>query len=213
MTTQPVKNLVHLSVAAFLDRLGERASVPGRGAVAALAGASACAVARGVIARSREERQDSDSQARLAELGAQLERAERMLRDLVDEDAAACERLAGAERSAADGTADPDEPQRALLTATAVCLETAAVGSAALAVLNELGALAVPSQRNHVAVAAVLAEAGVRAAAHAARASAAGLTHPDQRRQHLARIHELVAKATESTRAIEAALLPELGGT
>jgi formiminotetrahydrofolate cyclodeaminase len=209
MTNQPGKNLLTLSVAAFLDRLGERVSAPGGGAVAALAGASACAVARSVIARSCEERQDSDSRTRLSKLGAQLERAECMLRNLVDEDAAACERLTGAERSAADGTADSDEPQRALLTAAAVRLETAAVGSAALAVLSELGSLAVPSQRDHVAVAAVLAEAAVRAAAHKARASAAGLADSDQRRQHLARIHELVTKATESARAIEAALPPD----
>jgi formiminotetrahydrofolate cyclodeaminase len=196
-----------LSVNEFLDRMAARAPTPGGGAAAALAGALASAVGRMVAAYSAGKQADPTGESHVARLCEELERADRVLRGLVGEDAAAYEQLSRATRASQADPKRTEEMRHALTIALTVPLEIAAVASGAAGVLKELRPLANRHLLADLGVAIVLAEACVQAAAYCVRVNAAQMPEEAQRRHVLREIAGIVRHASETRRVIEA-LLP-----
>ncbi|RME38220.1 MAG: hypothetical protein D6788_07885 [Planctomycetota bacterium] len=128
-----VNDLASLPFDTLLDRLADRSPTPGGGAAAAATGALAAALARMVTAYSI--RQDTEPAARreLEELLVRLRRIDALLRALMTEDARAYASLRQAARAAEKKEA---AYQEALLTASAVPTEMAALLSEMLASLD-----------------------------------------------------------------------------
>jgi glutamate formiminotransferase/formiminotetrahydrofolate cyclodeaminase len=148
----------------FLDAVAARQPTPGGGSVAAAAGALAAAMARMVAAYSPGGGAGADAVAAVRGAAEELAEADRMLRRLVNEDAAAYQFYANARKSAAAG-----ERERATALALAVPMETVAVGCAVLRTLDRCKEAWNRNLISDLGVAAVLAEACVRAAAYNVR--------------------------------------------
>lgn len=198
--------LLNTPVTEFLDRLADRAPAPGGGAAAALAGALASATARMVGAYSVDKQPDPGRREQVSRLCAELARADAMLRRLVDEDAAAYERLSKATRAARDDPSRADRTRQALAIALAVPLEIAAVASNAIAIMRDIQPLANKHLLSDLGVAAVLADACVQAAAYSVRVNAAQLSESSRRGEALDQIAGIVGRTFLARRAIETAL-------
>jgi len=198
------------SVNTFLDRLATRNPTPGGGAAAALAGALASAVGRMVGAYSVGKQADPTGESHVARLCEELERADRVLRRLVGEDAAAYEQLSRATRASQEDPKRTEEMRHAMTIALTVPLEIAAVASGAATVLKELRPLANRHLLADLGVAIVLAEACVLAAACCVRVNAAQVSEEVQRRQVLHEIAGIIRHTAETRREIEASLPREL---
>ena len=155
----PHTPLATLPVGDFLARLASRTPAPGGGAVAALTGAHAAALAEMVLAFS-------DQTPAIEDVSHALSNARKLFLALADEDAAA---YAEYTRLRKLDKADPERAER-LPAAKAACLGAPrAVLAAATDLLRTLETL--PGRTNaylasDLAVAAVLAEACAAAAAH-----------------------------------------------
>ena len=198
--------LLSTPVTAFLDRLADRAPAPGGGAAAALAGALASATARMVGAYSVDKQPDPAPREHVSRLCAELARADAMLRRLVDEDAAAYQRLSSANRAARDDPSRADQTRQALAIALAVPLEIAAVASNAIAIMRDLQPLANKHLLSDLGVAAVLADACVQAAAYSVRVNATQLGDTSARAEALGQIADIVGRTSLSRHAIETTL-------
>ncbi len=206
MTPKPTP-LLEETVNTFLDRLADRTPTPGGGAVAALAGALAAAMARMVGAYSINKRTAPDQQQQITALCDELAIADRMLRRLVHEDAAAYEQLAQARRAARAPSDDVDRALRdAIAVALAVPVEIAALAASALDVIKRLVPLASPYLLSDLGVAAVTADACVHAAAYSARVNAAELTDESERTSVHRQVTDITRRANATRGAIEAAL-------
>ncbi|UCG16058.1 MAG: cyclodeaminase/cyclohydrolase family protein [Phycisphaerales bacterium] len=198
--------LLKTPVSEFLDRLADRAPAPGGGAAAALAGALASATARMVGAYSVDKQPDPHRREQVARLCAELARADAMLRRLVDEDAAAYERLSKATRAARDDPSREDPTRQALAIALAVPLEIAAVASNAIAIMRDIQPLANKHLLSDLGVAAMLADACVQAAAYSVRVNAAQLGDNARRDEVLAEMEGIVGRTSAAHRTIETTL-------
>ncbi|MBN1514691.1 MAG: cyclodeaminase/cyclohydrolase family protein [Phycisphaerae bacterium] len=195
-----------LNLTAFLDGLADRTPTPGGGSAAALAGALAAALARMVGAYSVGRKPDGEHSETLQSLCDQLAQADGMLRRLMDEDAAAYEALSAAQRAKRQGHDEPSAREQAVGVALAVPLETAAVAGSALTVMQQLLARANPHLLSDLGVAAVLADACVRAAAYSVRVNAPLLENAAQRREILEQVADVLRRAAATTSAIESGL-------
>ena len=149
---------------AFLDAVAAREPTPGGGSVAAAAGALAASMARMVAAYSPARDADANAFAAIRAASAELAEADRMLRGLVNEDAAAYQSYVEARKSG-----DADERKRATALALAVPMEVAAVACSVLRTLDRCKDACNRNLVSDLGVAAVLAEACVRAAAYNVR--------------------------------------------
>lgn len=152
------------SLSPFLDAVAARQPTPGGGSVAAAAGALAGAMARMVAAYSPVKQAPPDTLAAVQRAQAELAEADRMLRQLIAEDAAAYQAFTDA-RASADASA---QTQAAAL-ALAVPMEIAAVSGSVLRVLNDYKSSWNLRLVSDLGVAGVLAEAAVRAATYNVR--------------------------------------------
>lgn len=159
-------------MADFLDRLAAKTPTPGGGGAAAITGAIGCALARMVAAYSVGKAGDAAAEAQLAHSLASLERADQMLRRLVDEDAAAYTELTAARRAARADAAQQTAYQAAVRIAATVPLETAAIASAVIETIDSIKACANPHLMSDLAAAAEIVRAAARAAACTVRANA-----------------------------------------
>jgi len=172
--------LFDASVAEFLDRLASDAPTPGGGAAAALVGAISAALGQMACALTLGKPKFAEREAEVQPLASRLRRAALMLRELVEEDAAAYEALSQALKL------DRNHPDRAARVARAaelaagVPLETVAVTRQVLADLRRLTDLANPSLRCDLQAALHLAGAAMQAAAENVRANLP-LLPPEQR--------------------------------
>lgn len=190
----------------FLDDVAARRPTPGGGAVAAAAGALACAMARMVAEYSPGKGADAGAKKTVAALTEPLGRADRMVRRLIVEDAAAYSALKeAAKRFKADPSTKADH-EGALAVAISVPLEIAAVGCEALDIMKRL----VPSANRYLlgdlGIATVLAEASVRAAAYMVRVNAGSLGDADRTGQADRQIDRLLERSLETCADIEVAL-------
>ena len=189
-------DLLGQPVHAFLDGVAEREPTPGGGSVAAAAGALAIALARMVAAYSDGKCTDRDDPTKADQVADQLAHADRMLRRLVNEDAAAYRSYTAARKSS-----DPAEQARATGVAIAVPLETAAVACSALAVLDRFKETSNRNLVSDLGIAAVLAEASVRAAAYNIRINLRDADQADPKgevREEMEHLLEHARRARES---------------
>ncbi len=162
--------VLNLSLKEFMDSLADPTPTPGGGGVAALAGALGCAMARMVAAYARKR------EPAVAPLAEKLGRADLILRRLLAEDIAAYQDLTEATRAAKADPSSADERVAALVTATMVPLEMAAVAVTALATMDELKGSASKWLISDLGVAAEVALAGVRAAGYSVRVNVREMT-------------------------------------
>lgn len=158
-------SLVSLSIDDFLDRLASDAPTPGGGAVAALTGALAAALGRMACALTAGKTKFADVEPQVNQIASRLNRATLMLKQLIDEDAAAYAELSAAFKI---DRGDPQRQERvaqAAGVAAAVPLETVAFSRQVLGDLRRLEPIGNPNLRSDVEAAIHLAQAAMHAAA------------------------------------------------
>ncbi len=179
----------------FLGALASRTPTPGGGAAAGACGAIACALAEMVAAYSVAKPavgggQTSAASASTASastagggsppdpaqaIQARLAVCRRMLRQLMDEDAAAYEAMTAARREAKADASFKPAYESAALAATRVPMEIMAASATSLALMDELKDRASRFLLSDLGAAAAMALAAARAADYSVRVNLPGL--------------------------------------
>ena len=157
-------SLLKSSVEDFLKRLGSDVPTPGGGSVAALTGALAASLGCMAAALTVGREKFASVEPQVQQISARLNRAALLLKQLVDEDAAAYAELSQAfkrDKAAADRKRRMAE---AASLAAAVPLETVAVSRQVLGDLRRLEPIANPNLRSDVEVGIHLARAAMQSA-------------------------------------------------
>lgn len=162
MSEQP---LATMTIGDFLDRLASDDPTPGGGAVAALGGALAAGLGCMAAALTTGKPRFADVQEQVREITGRLQRAQRMLTAMMDEDAAAYRALSDAMKRS------KDDPQRlaavaaAAQVAAAVPLQIVAIARKVRLDLARLVTIANPNLRSDVEVALHMARMAMHGAA------------------------------------------------
>ena len=159
-------DLAEMNMELFLDELADRTPTPGGGGATALVVALACALARMVAAYSIGKKTDPSNRARIEAVMLQFQRADQLARALITRDAEAYKAMTEAARAAKTDPSARAAWQDAVLTATAVPMEVAAIASNALAAMEEIKAIASRWLLSDLGVAAVVADAASSAASY-----------------------------------------------
>ncbi len=203
---------------AFLDGVAQRRPTPGGGGVTAATGALACAMARMVAVYSPSKDAAPEAHDGVTRLSEQLTRADQLLRESIDEDARAYVALTEAAKRAGEhdcaalrhGTRQDPVPkldhETALGVAIAVPLQVAALAAEALSVMQRLIPVANRHLLSDLGVAAVLADATVRAASYMVRVNTASLSDAHAKREPEREIEHLIARSGKTLAGIEAEL-------
>ncbi|MFM9994879.1 MAG: cyclodeaminase/cyclohydrolase family protein [Phycisphaerales bacterium] len=159
-----MSNLARMSFGDLLDAIGSKTPAPGGGAVAGATGALAAALARMVVAYSLGKKSLAAHQAALQHADDALVRVRAVLLELADEDAAAY-----AEVNALTKLPETDPRRARELPAAAersvqVPMAALAACSNLLRLLEDAGPKTNPHLKSDWAIAAILADAGARAA-------------------------------------------------
>ncbi|MFH0982831.1 MAG: cyclodeaminase/cyclohydrolase family protein [Planctomycetota bacterium] len=178
---------------AFLNAVAAREATPGGGSVAAAAGALAVALARMVTAYSAAKVSGAEDTDPVRQDADRLAHADRMLRQLVNEDAAAYRAYTTARKSG-----EPAELARARAVAIAVPLEVAAVAGAALGIMDQFKELSNRNLISDLGVAAVLTEACVRAAAYNVRVNLRDAPQADPKGEVPHELERLLERARQA---------------
>jgi formiminotetrahydrofolate cyclodeaminase len=193
----------------FLDRLAAKMPTPGAGGAAALAGAVGCALARMVTVYSAGKSQvgrgrlpDTEAEQKLAATLSVLERADQMLRQLVDEDAAAYTQLVAARRAAKQDTGKQVEYQESVRLAATVPLEIAAVASTGLEALDTVKSLTSKYFHSDLGAATAIMHAAAHAAAWSVRVNLPEISDPAQRNQIGEQLRGVLAHAEQHAASV-----------
>ncbi len=155
--------IVNQTLGEFLDSVASKTPTPGGGAVAAAVGALSAALAGMVVAYSVGKKSLSEHQSKLTEAVAVLARARGLMLELVEED----ERAYGAVNELLklpEGDARRvEELPQAAAAATQAPLAVMAAGCDLLRLFGRLAPITNRQLRSDLGIAAVLAEATVRA--------------------------------------------------
>lgn len=157
--------LSSLSVQEFLSRLGSKSPTPGGGAVAPVVGALAGALGQMVIAYSVGKKSLAEHEDELRDAGERLARARVALLDLGEADAAAYGALNGAfslDKGDSSRAARIAEGARGAIIPPQA---TMAMGVDLLRLFERLGEITNKQLASDLRIAAILAEATVRASA------------------------------------------------
>ena len=187
----------------FLDSLAARTPTPGGGSVTAAAGALSCAMARMVAAYSVRKKTESAVREQIESAAERLEEADRLLRNLMVQDAEAYEHMTAAAKVAKENASAKAAHQEAVLAAISVPVEMAALASDVLVVMDEFKAAASPYLLSDLGVAAVLAEATARAAWFSVRVNVCELTDDRTPVKVMADIDQVVARCAPLRQSIE----------
>lgn len=217
------------SITEFLDHLGDRSPTPGGGAACAIAGATACSLARMVAEYSVGKSTEPEAAERVRRLIQMFDRGSAMLRHLADEDVAAYEAMSAARKNrrsanapssaaptagtevavARSGGSNADAEaawNQAVTSAIAVPLDIAATAATAAASMVEL----VHDLNTHLAddlfIAVELAHAVVRGAARLVSGNIAELRDPAERERVSRQLEDLVRHVETRSAAALAAL-------
>ncbi len=163
--------LIRLTVAQFLDRLASDRPTPGGGSVAALTGALAASLGRMVCGFTLGRKKFVKVEPAVREIAGRLARGEKLLRAMVDEDAAAYGALSAAFKLDKSDAGRADAIRKAAGTAAVVPLTTASVCRQVLTDLAALRPIANPNLVSDVDVATHLAKAALKSAALNVRAN------------------------------------------
>jgi len=187
-------NYLKQPVADFLDLVASDEPAPAGGAVAAMAVALAAGLS-GMTARL-----SADQLVDATELTERAERLRQRVAPLAQEDATVYGRVLAAYRATRDR--DPEERQRrirmALSEAANVPLAIAEIGAMVAEIAARLAREGNPNLRGDAVAAALLAEAGARAAAVLVEINMSAAEIADDR---LERVGEFVARATGAAQA------------
>ena len=157
--------LIRLTVAQFLDRLASERPTPGGGSVAALTGALAASLGRMVCGFTLGRKKFAEAEPAVREIAGRLAQAEKLLRAMVDEDAAAYGALSAAFKLDKSDAGRADAIRKAAGTAAVVPLTTAGVCRQVLSELAALRPIGNPNLASDVDVATHLAQAALQSAA------------------------------------------------
>ncbi len=188
----------------LLEQLAARTPTPGGGAVASVAAAIGAALGGMVLAYSIGKKSLAPHGARLEDAARRLARTRGVLLQLAAEDEAAyglvneLSRLPG-EDPRREALAD------ATLAATQVPLSCLATCLNVLGLLDELPAITTQSMRSDLAIAAVMAEAGARAAAWNVYVNLPGLADERTRQDLAEQCDSLLENAVATARRVERA--------
>ena len=163
--------LIRLTLAQFLDRLASERPTPGGGSVAALTGALAASLGRMVCGYTLGRKKYAEFEPAIRTMAGRLEQAEKLLRAMVDEDAAAYGALNAAFKSEKSDPARGAAIRKAAATAAVVPLTTACVCRQLLNELAALGPICNKNLMSDVDVATHLAGAALQSAAINVRAN------------------------------------------
>lgn len=188
----------------LLEQLAARTPTPGGGAVASVAGALGAALGNMVLAYSVGRKSLAQHEDRLQDAARRLGRARAVLLELAAEDEAAyglvneLSRLPG------------EDPRRAelpcaTLAASQVPLSCMATCMNVLGVLDELPDITNRNMRSDLAIAAILAEAGARAAAWNVLVNLPGLEDERTRQDLAEQCDSLLENAVATARRVEKA--------
>ena len=208
-----MNDLTQLRIDDFLDQLADRAPTPGGGAVAALTGTLASALARMVAAYSIGPRIEPALRNRLEPLAAALQRADALLRPLLTADAQAFEHLqqqSKAARATGDAPAAEAGRQGALLVAVGVPMQVVALTAGALERMEALLPDANRYLLSDLGAAAVLADAAAGAAGYMVRINLPDLPDAELRRTMEANLATALAHCSARRQAVEAGVAQRL---
>ncbi len=190
----------------FLDDAAAARPTPGGGSVSALVSALGTTMAQmsaGFTLKGKKYEQWHEAVRPIAE---RLERAQKMLRQLVDEDIAAYGLYSEASKLPKD---DPDRPERmrvALATAIAVPEEIVSTSVVVLEEIERLLPVCNPWLLSDVGVAAMLCEAAARGASLNVRVNLASMDDKDAAGKLREQVDAQLLKAEQIRGRIEAAL-------
>ncbi len=191
----------------FLDAVAARQATPGGGSVSAAVGALGCALGRMVAAYSTGKKDTAEDVAsEVATIAACLKRADLVLRKLMLEDEQAYQTLRAAGKRLKDDPSSASQHRKALQIAMAVPMEISAIAGESLHLLERLLPLANRYLVSDLGVAAVLAEATVRAAAYMVYVNAYALDDAEIRQKADHEIDQHIYKARKTLERIEAGL-------
>jgi len=168
-----MKELTQQPFEDFLDAIAARTPTPGGGAVAASAGALACAMGRMVVAYSANAKIPEAYRASMHKVLENLRQVDELLRDLISLDAEAYRTMTVVAKELGKSSADY---QDAVLAAIAVPMKIVNVTSLAVDMLDDFKTHAGRFLLSDLGVSAVLAEATARAAAYSVRVNLPELT-------------------------------------
>jgi formiminotetrahydrofolate cyclodeaminase len=195
----------------FFNRIADRTPTPGGGAVAAASGALACAMGRMVAAYSIGKKTEPTRRVRVESVLDRLARADRAMRRLIVEDAAAYTRLTEAAKAIRESESAKPEHQAALATAILVPLEMMGLAVETLAVLDEFKEDASRYLLSDLGVAAVLAEATAHAARYSVLVNLRDLQQVEDRRHTHTEVAHLLDRSSRHRESIEDFVSPFLG--
>lgn len=149
----------------FLDRLASAEPTPGGGAVAALAGTLAAGLGCMAGALTTSKQKFADVHAQVSEIAARLQRSQRLLAALMDEDAQAYQALSDAMKRPKDDPSRTATLAEAAMTAAATPLQIVAISRKVRMDLARLVTIANPNLRSDVEVALHMTRAAMHGAA------------------------------------------------
>ena len=177
MTEQAI-NYRKLTVEEFLQKANSSEPVPGGGSVAAVTGALASSMAQMVlnltIGKEKYKQFEADCKKHLAS----LEKAQKMMLQLMDEDIAAFGEYSEVRKLAKEDPARPAKMAAAIQTCVAVPLEICAVAVAMLDDMDKMKDKANLFLLSDLGVAAVLGTAAVKAGAFNIKANLSSIKDP-----------------------------------
>lgn len=196
---ESAKDYLHAPLAEFLTDAAARQPSPGGGAVAALTGAQAAAMACMVLEYTVGKRRFADYEQELSAALAECKRARAMFEQWMGEDMAAYQRL-----TAARNANDEQEMAHALGAAIMIPMEMATLGDLLARLLADK-----KDKVNHYLysdwqVAAILAAAAVEAGAANVRVNARDLEDPRQVSELEAQLKSLIARSAQARDAVMA---------
>lgn len=149
----------------FLDRVASEKVVPGGGGVAALAGALGASLGSMACALTIGKPKFAEVEPEVQRIASRLNRATLMLKQLIDEDAAAYAELSAAFKIDRSDPTRKGQISKMAALAAAVPLETVAVSRQVLGDLRRLEPIGNPNLRSDVSAAIYLVQAAMHAAA------------------------------------------------
>lgn len=200
-------SIASIRFADLLDQVAARTPTPGGGAVSAVCGALASALARMVAVYSDKPSAGDEAVQAVA---SQLERAAAMLVDLADEDQKAYARYREANRRAKTDASLQHEANSALALCLSIPLEMCGVASQVLDVMSRLAGTANRHLLSDLRAAAILADAAVRAAGCFVRINADSMTERHAAQEVLATLERMEVSAAGRLAAVEATVKSRL---
>lgn len=199
-----MSNLATQSVSDFLAQLAAKTPTPGGGAVAAMTGATAAALARMVVSYSLGKKNLAEHQAALEHAAAMLDRAREVFLELADEDAASYALVNELQKLPETDPRRIAEWAAAIEAAVQIPLSCAAAGADLLRACEQLVARTNRYLRSDLAIAAVLAESTVVSACWNVRVNVPQVASEAARGVVMAQVDRLLRDASARRGVVEA---------